>query len=159
MLRLLGFELIWFSYLTRMKNTVVSEAIPGTAVTHGMIEVGNWCFYGSMYLVGHVICVTTNENMWPQPILLVNRFRSLWHIYCQGGGWYKYGGCISNFLSTVIFCSSVYTQFHSYLWSFLSSFLFIRLQVDEEEDECYDDDYPYDTDDSNGNCGICQLVN
>jgi len=27
--------------------------------------------------------------------------------------------------------------------------LSVRLQVDDDEDECYDDDYPYETDDSN----------
>ena len=33
-----------------------------------------------------------------------------------------------------------------------------RLQVDDGEDECYDDDYPYDTDDSNGNFTIILLT-
>jgi hypothetical protein len=36
-------------------------------------------------------------------------------------------------------------------------FLTVRLQVDDGEDGCYDDDYPYDTDDSNGNCTIILL--
>ena len=30
----------------------------------------------------------------------------------------------------------------------------VRLQVDDGDDECYDDDYPYDTDDSNGNRAV-----
>ena len=29
--------------------------------------------------------------------------------------------------------------------------------MDDGEDECYDDDYPYDTDDSNGNVTIIIL--
>jgi hypothetical protein len=36
--------------------------------------------------------------------------------------------------------------------------LTVRLQVDDDEDECYDDDYPDDTDDSNGNCTIMLLT-
>jgi hypothetical protein len=147
--------MIWFSCLTRMENIVVSEAIPSTAVTNSILEVGNWSFYGSVYLV--LTCQLCDHILFCWWIL--NRFRSLWHIYCQRGGWYKYGGCISNCISSVIFSSRVYAQFHSYLWSFLSSFQIIRLQVDDEEDECYDDDYPYDTDDSNGNCRICLVVN
>ena len=34
---------------------------------------------------------------------------------------------------------------------------YTRLQVDDEDGECYDDDeYQYDTDDSNGNCAFIQ---
>ena len=40
----------------------------------------------------------------------------------------------------------------------LNDLLPVRLQVDDGEDECYDDDYPYDTDDSNGNFTIILLT-
>ena len=87
---------------------------------------------------------------------LMSRFRSLWHLYCQGGGWYKNGGYVSSFISTVN------TNRKGHLCSIplrVSSkqSLSVRLQVDDDEDECYDDDYPYDTDDSNSNCTIILL--
>lgn len=98
-------------------------------------------------IVNSLVLCNANENMWPQHLdltsitaimvisfapaliltslsLLMSRFRSLWHICCQGCRWYKYGGRISNFISSV---NSIHVRWLDFIIVcdfFLSSLLF-----------------------------------